>query len=1007
MVKFTRILRIASTPSPAGFDIHTNQTTTLAYIDLASRLAMLRTVAPWSSLVATQIVMNGLLQTESSHTVSTPTWHYYDGLAREIGIVDPLGFVDGSRFDTTTGQLLATTNKNGQVTTYQYYPAGVVNAGLLYCQTGPTGKRTLFNYNSRGQQTHVWGDTPYPEKRDFNSFGDLVSLSTYRGGTLWAGTNWPASPGVSADVTSWNYDEPTGLLTNKTDAAGQAVSYGYTLDHQPQSRVLGRGDSSTNTFESNGDLVLADFYGLQNYSVITTNYNRFGLPRLVIDNSGSHVLTYDYAGRLIQDQCSTGLMSGTALKLRYHPVHGKDQVSVETISGGTTNTIVNTFGFDAFGRIKGVTNGTRDVTYGYLADSDLISTTTSRSAGSTVLTATRRWDYGYRLKSIDNVIKGVGSVSSHEYIHDKLDRRRRAHLADGSAWEYTYNDRDEVTRAGRFWSDFTPVAGQQFEFGYDPIGNRTVAREGGDQYGLNLREEGYGGNNLNQITVRTNSGASEVIGAAYAVASVTVNSSTNVHRKGEYFEHALSGGSSTPTWQSVTNVAILGIDTTTDTGGIVLPPLLQNFSYDADGNLTNDSVWTYTWDAENRLIEMVMTNVTDVPDAKRYKLDFTYDKGGRRVSKVVSTWNGSAFVNAQTNRYVYDDGWNLMAEVTASNSLLRSYTWGLDLTGKLQDAAGIGALLMITEHTNSVAVNVFAYDGNGNVTSLVKADGTVAARYEYGPFGDLLRKTGSASAANPFRASTKYSDKETGLIYFGHRYYDSSVGRWLNRDRINEAGGLNVYAYCLNSPIGRFDPFGNTSGSLGDEAAATGVGGGVAAMGGVSISAARAAMLGTLAKVAMAAYDSYSTYETLSDPEASRSEKVFTAGGFLAGTIVPGGKYIANATKRGVTIALTKSGKGTYRAAARAIFEKEAGVALAKTVQVHHRIPLEYAHLFPGDPNRVANLVAVEERYHRQINTVWTQFRTQLNGRTPTASEIYAVARRIDDEFASVMKFVK
>jgi hypothetical protein len=52
-------------------------------------------------------------------------------------------------------------------------------------------------------------------------------------------------------------------------------------------------------------------------------------------------------------------------------------------------------------------------------------------------------------------------------------------------------------------------------------------------------------------------------------------------------------------------------------------------------------------------------------------------------------------------------------------------------------------------------------------------------------------------------------------------------------------------------------------------------------------------------------------------------------------------------------------------------------------------------------------LVAVEERYHRQINTVWTQFRTQLNGRTPTASEIYAVARRIDDEFASVMKFVK
>jgi uncharacterized delta-60 repeat protein len=58
-------------------------------------------------------------------------------------------------------------------------------------------------------------------------------------------------------------------------------------------------------------------------------------------------------------------------------------------------------------------------------------------------------------------------------------RRVRATLADGSAWSYDYNDRNELVSAKRVWADHAPVAGQQFEFGYDPIGNRTSARSGG------------------------------------------------------------------------------------------------------------------------------------------------------------------------------------------------------------------------------------------------------------------------------------------------------------------------------------------------------------------------------------------------------------------------------------------------------------------------------------------------------------------------------------------------
>jgi RHS repeat-associated protein len=249
------------------------------------------------------------------------------------------------------------------------------------------------------------------------------------------------------------------------------------------------------------------------------------------------------------------------------------------------------------------------------------------------------------------------------------------------------------------------------------------------------------------------------------------------------------------------------VDTTTETGGLVLPPLVQNFSYDADGSLTNDAVWTYTWDAENRLIEMVMTNVTGIPNAQRYRLQFAYDTQQRRVLKVVSTWNGTSFGSPQTNRFVYD-GWNLMAEIDSANNLLRSYSWGLDVTAALENAGGVGALVMMQEHTNSTALHFPTYDGNGNLTGLVKTNGTVTARYEFGPFGETLRATGQAAGVNPFRWSTKFHDDQSGLINYGYRMYNPAVGRWLQRDPITERGGLNLYAFVQNRPIDLIGPDG-------------------------------------------------------------------------------------------------------------------------------------------------------------------------------------------------------
>src|SRR5207247_7743745 len=90
----------------------------------------------------------------------------------------------------------------------------------------------------------------------------------------------------------------------------------------------------------------------------------------------------------------------------------------------------------------------------------------------------------------------------------------------------------------RSWSDGSLVAGQQFEYGFDDIGNRRFAANGGDALGANLRYQNYAANNLNQYTQRTVPGYVNVLGAATNAATVTVNVQPT-SRKTDYFRGEL------------------------------------------------------------------------------------------------------------------------------------------------------------------------------------------------------------------------------------------------------------------------------------------------------------------------------------------------------------------------------------------------------------------------------------------------------------------------------------
>ena len=298
--------------------------------------------------------------------------------------------------------------------------------------------------------------------------------------------------------------------------------------------------------------------------------------------------------------------------------------------------------------------------------------------------------------------------------------------------------------------------------------------------------------------------ASDAVGSSTA-SEVTVNWADADSRHSDYWQSAVTVNNLTGAVWSIAPISSFtnNVLQSSVAGHLFFAKRPELFGHDLDGNLTNDGRWNYTWDAENRLVGMdSRTSVVPIQTLK-----FAYDWQGRRISKTVSNQVAGVWQLASDLRFVYD-GWNLLAVLTSGLSPLTTFTWGLDLSGSLQGAGGVGGLLATCD-LPSATTNFAAYDGNGNVMGLVNATNrTVSAKYEHGPFGELLRATGPMATNNPFRFSTKYQDDETDLLYYGFRYYNTSTGRWLSTDPFEEKGGVNLYGFVENSSMSYFDPSG-------------------------------------------------------------------------------------------------------------------------------------------------------------------------------------------------------
>ena len=742
---------------------------------------------------------------DGSQTVST----YQNGrLTSSVSSAGALTLGSQSYSYDPHGRLAITTdNRTSTQTTNAYDKADEVLSTTVIAPSLPV-QATSYQYDTMGRQTLVTLPDNGVVSNAYYSTGELATNSGARtypvaytydyAGRMKTMTTWQNYAGnTGSATTTWNYDAQRGLPASKAYADTSSVTYSNSFAGRLLTRQWVRGITTTYGYNPAGDL------GTITYSDGTTPNVTFGFDRRgrttsVTDGTGAHTLTCNDAGQLLTESFPN---SGLVVTNTYDSLLRRSSLSGIGVSPVQ-------YGYDAASRLSSVTNGIYTASYTYLPYSSLVSSLLFQSGGTTRMATTKTWDNLNRLQGISSVTQpSIPMTNSFSYQYNLANQRTQATLADGSYWIYQYDPLGQITSGQKYWPDGSFVSGQQFGYTFDTIGNRNTAT-------VNANTGTYTENSLNEYTQRTVPGYVWELGNAASNATVTVNLQATT-RKGQYFSEELSvNNSSSAVYTQLVTVGVLKnggsnqMDVVTaTTGKVFVAQSPEIFGYDLDGNLTNDGRWSYSWDGENRLTQM--QTLTSLPaSVPQEKLLFGYDYQSRRVSKVVSNFNGSTWSAITNLRSVYD-GWNLVAELDATNGLVRSYVWGADLSRTPQGSGGIGGLLWLTQNAAQPTNDFVAYDGNGNVTALVDGNtGSNTAQYAYGPFGETVRADGIAAKANPFRFSTKYQDPETALLYYGYRYYQPIAGRWLSRDPVEERGGANLNVAVRNDMLDRVDVLG-------------------------------------------------------------------------------------------------------------------------------------------------------------------------------------------------------
>ena len=712
------------------------------------------------SLVGRKRWTNGYLAESISMTGEKETYAY-DSMGR-LTLVK--GRWDGSNHAEETAYtyhgnspFVASVTHGGIATNYAF-AWDAANTRRKVTVTDAAGKTTHTFYNAMDLPSHVWGSAAQPVQFGYDAVGRRTSMTTWRSPATngdFASATWPSDPGTGA-MTKWLPEPATGLLKEKEWAdhtTGDPRKWAYTYNPLGNlaSRAWARGVTTEYAYWDGTDI---DGVATGTGHVSHRTYEM----KKVTYSDGTPTTSYSYKRTGAPDQVTdfTGM--------RTFAYRSDLQLATETLNStfyGSNRTITPTYQTGSGGTVNGRANGFefQDNSTALSGSAFTFETTTGR-----ILTAAGKngtppsFTYGYTTGT-----DWVGSVTSDSFVRTNtlLGNRRVLDIVE-TKWGATVRSKYDST--------------------FDT------------SRGLRASIEQSGTIPTGGTTTFTHNDRAELTHAIFSVGT-SKDYEWTYDFMGKRTEAKRAGGNAT-TYSAITDAAKDVNQYASITGDAVESGL----AYDKDGNMTQDGTWHYRYDGENRLKEMEKKDGTKT-------LQFAYDYLNRRVRKTVRNGTPAAAV-ASSTKFVWS-GFQLTSELDAGTaqtgySFLKSYLWGVDFSNASGAAGGAGALLGVYQ---SDAWYHTAYDAMGNLTGYLNTSGTAVATYEYNAYGQIIASSGSATSF-AFGFATQYTDHESDLVYYGMRYFQPKHGRFINRDPIEEAGGLNLYSFVGNSPSNRWDVLG-------------------------------------------------------------------------------------------------------------------------------------------------------------------------------------------------------
>lgn len=732
-------------------------------------------------------------------------------------------------FSYTNGQLESSTDANGNVTEYNYFPEGYTQE-IIY----PDGSKTEYTYDAIGRlQTQTANgitvsmeydklnqltSVTFPDETSVSNVYDFRKLieTTDRAGrkTTYTYENGCSSCGGSniAEVNG-----PEGTISYERDAAGNVLSLdingqvtSYEYDNMQRviretnpdgtykqytwdelGNLLTRKDENgtLTTYSYNYDLLMEIDYS-DNTPDVSYTYNDNSEVLSMTDGTGTTYYTYNDAGRLIG---VNGPEADDDLSYTYDPAGNRLSMSIPGME-------VN-YAYDNMNRIYDLVGTHASASYEY-GSNGLMSKMTYGNGTYTDYT----YDNLNRLKTLNNK-KSSGEVfSGFTYSYNKASMIDKIVDNEGNVSEYGYDyaqqliEEDVKTRFGKtMWHN---------KFAYDNMGNRLTLDKNGitDTYKYNINNqltelnktvinvEGFVyGDSLAEVFVdgimanTTYLGDSTLQFKAENIPIDNGEDSVLVYAKVNQIISAIDDSSRFMATTSKNPDGSININLFTEIDGID-PAYINtihidrstiNYTYDKNGNMTHrysptDTI-TYSWDAENRLVRV------DLPDGV-YE-EYIYDGDGQRV---IIIRNGSLL-----KRYCYDYPFEAIA-IKNSNGNEEYYTKGSNIDG--------GNGYLISTFAIESGSNYYHYNHHGDVTNTSDQNGLILNEFFYNSFGETMQFSSNSSSVVKY--SSKPFDNATQLYYFGYRYYMPEIGRWISKDPIKYlSGDVNLYRYLQNNPM--------------------------------------------------------------------------------------------------------------------------------------------------------------------------------------------------------------